>query len=298
MYYVKGGPLVGHVIRVFMEMRASMSNQAKNERVPPVVLCFCFAVGIVLFAGECFSPAFAAEQSPRVFLTQAGEIKFKSWNFDQDKTGGVPAGFSAASVDGGPAGGWRIQADAQAPTPPNTVVHQAGCEKAECVETLLLDGTTYEFPDLMVRFRLTAEGAAGEAGLVLGAKNPRNFYAVLVNPEARTLAVVQVVNGKLEVIRQETMKTIQPRFFGQPAPGPKGKDAWHVLRVQHNTILSKSLIEAFFDNELVLSVREDRVGAGKIGLITKGKAVTAFDSFHAFQMFSNRPLSSPSPYTD
>jgi hypothetical protein len=290
--------LVDHVIRVFMEMRASRSYQATDERVPALVLRVCLAVSLVLFAGTFSVPAIAAEASPRVFLAQAGELKFKSWNFDQDKTGGAPAGFSAASVNGGPAGGWRIQADAQAPTPPNTVVHQAGCEKAECMETLLLDETTYEFPDLMVRFRLTAEGAAGEAGLVLGAKDPRNFYAVLVNPEARTLAVVQVVNGKLEVIRQETIKKILPRFFGQPAPGPQGKDAWHVLRVQHNTILSKSFIEAFFDNELVISVREDRVGAGKIGLITKGKAVTAFDSLHVFQMFSNRPLSSPAPYTD
>ncbi len=71
---------------------------------------------------------------------------------------------------------------------------------------------------------------------------------------------------------------------------------WHSLRVQRNTIISKDFIEVFVDGVLVLSVEDQALGLGQVGLVIRGKTSTFFDSFHAVPLFSHRPLSTPPAY--
>jgi hypothetical protein len=84
-------------------------------------------------------------------------------------------------------------------------------------------------------------------------------------------------------------------LLGQAPVNFKATD-WHTLRVQRNTIISKDFIETFVDGTLVLSVEDQVLGMGKVGLTVKGQSSWFFDSLHAVPLFSHRPLSSPPAY--
>jgi hypothetical protein len=94
--------------------------------------------------------------------------------------------------------------------------------------------------------------------------------------------VVHVVDGQLTVIGREPVK--------------RRKTDWHLLRVQHNTILSKDFLEISFDGQIAFTHWDKKLGAGQIGLVTRGDAAIWFDNFDAVQLFSQRPLSPPAAY--
>lgn len=71
---------------------------------------------------------------------------------------------------------------------------------------------------------------------------------------------------------------------------------WHTLRVQRNTIISKDFVETFFDGRLALSVEDQTLGVGQIGLMVRGEIAARFDNFNAAPLYSSRPLSAPAAY--
>jgi hypothetical protein len=139
----------------------------------------------------------------------------------------------------------------------------------------------YEYPDVTVRFR-AAEGIAGLGGLAFSARNAENFYAVVVDPAGPTVQVVRVVAGDERTLAQ--------------APVALKPVDWHTIRVQRNTILSKDFIETFVDGSLVLSVEDQTLGLGKVGLVVFGESSLLFDTLHAVPLFSHRPVSPPPAY--
>src|SRR5574341_1250795 len=201
------------------------------------------------------------------------------WNFDGDRPGERPSGFSTGTIGEGTLGEWKIEADPQAPSSPNRLVQTTPCPAgtAGCLQVLLVEGTTYEYPDLTVRLRPAGEGNQGTGGLVFGARDARNFYAAMVDLATDTLEVIRVLDGRVTVLGRQGVK--------------RDKSAWHRLRAQHNTILSKDYVEISFDGRIVFSTWEKAVGSGKIGLITRGEGPLAFDNLNAIQLFSQRPLS-------
>jgi hypothetical protein len=52
----------------------------------------------------------------------------------------------------------------------------------------------------------------------------------------------------------------------------------------------------FFDGKLMLSVRDQTLGLGEIGLLVRGQSPLYFDSLHAVPLFSQRPVSNPAAY--
>lgn len=204
------------------------------------------------------------------------------WNFDGDGTGETPTGFLASTLGEGPAGHWKVEVDPQAPSPPNRLVQDASCSATGCLQVLLLEGTTYDYPDVTVRLRMVGERTPGVGGIVFAAQDARNFYAALVDLAAESLEVIRVVNGEIRVVGRETAK--------------RKPSAWHFLRAQHNTNLSKDYIEVSFDGKVVFSTWDTNLNAGRIGLATRGSASVAFDNLNAIQLFSQRPLSPPAAY--
>ena len=71
---------------------------------------------------------------------------------------------------------------------------------------------------------------------------------------------------------------------------------WHSLRVQRNTIVSKDFIEVFVDGVLAISVEDQMLELGQVGLVMQGKTSLFFDTLHAVPLFSHRPLSAPAAY--
>ena len=206
---------------------------------------------------------------------------FRKWTFEQDRPDEIPAGFVALSSGGGPPGFWVVQTDATAPSPPHMVSVSSGCGSLNCYHLLLARDMEYEYPDLTVRFR-ASEGAGAIGGLAFGAKDAENFYAAMVDLQGLTVSVVRVVTGQATTLSQHSV-----------SPKPV---AWHTLRVQRNTIISKDFIEIFLDGSLVLSVEDQMLGLGMVGLASNGNSSLFFDALHAVPLFSHRPLSPPPAY--
>jgi hypothetical protein len=214
-------------------------------------------------------------------MKQAMGGLFQKWTFDQDRPNEVPPGFVGIASGNGKPASWVVQGNATAPSPPNVVAVSSRCPAPPCYQLLLARGFDYEYPDLTVRFR-ASEGTAGIGGMVIGAKDAENFYGVVVDLVGLTVQVVRMVAGYETVLDQVPVKLKQIE--------------WHSLRVQRNTIISKDFIETFVDGVLVLSVEDQVLGLGEVGLLTSGKSSLLFDTFHAVPLFSNRPLSTPAAY--
>ena len=210
---------------------------------------------------------------------------FKTWSFDQDTVGRLPSGFSAGSTNKDSIGEWRIEADPKAPSLPHVITQASPCSGDTCFQILLGDNRTHELPDIVVYLRKVSSAGQGEAGIVLAAKNPRNFYAVTLNPTTRLLSVYRVQNGKPKLLGKGAVKSKQ---------GP-----WHVLRVQmvNSAHVGYPHVEIYVDGrETTVMASEPIKGSGHIGLATKGDMVAQFDRLGVIEMITSRPLSKPAAY--
>ena len=205
---------------------------------------------------------------------------FQKWTFDLDQTNVQPSSFVRGVSTDGPLANWIVQEYATAPSPPNIIAGSSSCTQL-CYQVLLADGLEYEYPDLSVRFH-AQEGTAGLGGIVFGVRDTRNFYAVVVDSISQKVQLVRISNGR-ELLLAQASVNLKPVD-------------WHSLRVQRNTIISKDFIEVVVDGALVLSVEDQALGLGQIGLVVLGSSTVLFDSFHAVPLFSHRPLSTPPAY--
>lgn len=242
-----------------------------------------FVAGLGLVVG--YTPSHAVqketlEEKAVNLKKQATGGLFQRWTFDQNQLDTLPSGFVKSISNDEPLGEWAVRGHAAAPTPPNIIVGSSSCAQL-CYQVLLADGLEYEYPDLSVRFH-AQEGTAGLGGIVLGARDTRNFYVAVVDPIGHKVQLVRLSNG-------------HELPLGQASISLKKVD-WHSLRVQRNTIISKDFIEVFVDGVLVLSVEDQALGLGQIGLVVRGTSTVLFDSFHAVPLFSHRPLSTPPAY--
>jgi hypothetical protein len=211
---------------------------------------------------------------------QANPKLFNDWNFDQDQAGEAPKGFTILAAGEQSGGTWKIEARTATPSAPNALFGFSGC--ATCVELLVAEGFQYEYPELVIRIRQPADVASGQVGLVFGMKDPKNFYAAVVNVSQQTIEIVRVIDGNESVLGRAALK-VKPI-------------EWHTLRVQRNTIISKDFIETFFDGKLTLSAQDQALGEGQVGILLRGNASAYFDNFTASPQYSSRPISAPAAY--
>jgi hypothetical protein len=264
-------------------MFSPSSKTPINVRIKAMMCCLLVAGGSIVTMGadaQAVQPETHEEKEANLKQQSTGGL-FKKWTFDQDQPNDVPVGFVGLAPGDGQAAKWVVQANATAPSHPNVVAISSRCAAGPCYQLLLAKGFDYEYPDLTVRFR-TAEGKAGIGGVVLCAKDAENFYAAVVDLVGLTVQVVRMVAGNETVLAQ--------------APVNLKQVDWHSLRVQRNTIISKDFIEAFVDGILVLSVEDQALGLGQVGLLARGDSSLLFDTFHAVPLFSHRPLSTPAAY--
>ena len=245
-------------------------------------------IGVMMLAGWLAGAADVALAVPKETSTekaehlrqQANPQLFNDWVFDKDQVGAVPTGFAAMAPRDQPGGAWKVESQSTAPSSPNVLLGSSGC--AACVEILVAQGFQYEYPDLVVRIQQGAGSASGQAGVVLGMKDSKNYYAIIVDFSQKTIEIVRVIEGKESVLGRASLKA-------KPVE-------WHTLRVQRNTIISKDFVETFFDGSLSLSVEDQALGVGQVGVLVRGEASARFDNFNAAPLYSSRPLSAPAAY--
>lgn len=240
---------------------------------------FFVSIGWPVGSGSSYGIQLETQEEKAANLKQqATGGLFQKWTFDQDQIDHLPEGFEQ-DMSNESSATWAVQTSTTAPSLPNVVVGSSRCGEL-CLQVLLAKELEYEYPDLTVRFQ--APDGAGAGGVVLGAHDAKNFYAAVVDSVQRKAHLLRISNGRRLSLAEASvhLKPVE----------------WHSLRVQRNTIISKDFIEVYVDGALVLSVEDQTLGLGRVGLVLVGKSSMFFDSFHAVPLFSHRPLSSPPAY--
>jgi len=177
-------------------------------------------------------------------------------NFDRDQAAGQAKGFTVA------VGTWRIHADEDAPSKPNTLGQDAANGKPT-FNVILRDEAGAKDVDLSVHMKAVSGEIDRGGGLVWRAKDAKNYYVCRFNPLEDNYRVYKVVDGKRTQLGSADIKA------------PAG---WHVLRAT----MKGDQIRCYMDGKERLAVQDATFpDAGKIGLWTKADARTRFDDLRA-----------------
>lgn len=186
----------------------------------------------------------------------AAQTPEKVWNFDVDKTGNIPEGFTNE------AGEWKVVDDSTAPSKPN-VVAQLAKNSGSTFNITLASGTNYKDVDISVKMKAIAGKEDQGGGVVWRAKDAKNYYVARFNPLESNYRVYKVGKGRRTQFQSADIKH---------------SEGWHSLRVTRE----EDHIQCYYDGKKYLDVKDSTSQQpGKIGLWTKADAQTNFDDLTA-----------------
>lgn len=198
----------------------------------------------------------------------AASAQTKTVNFDKDKPGRPPGGFSLALTGQGRPGVWAVTRDETAPS------------RSQVLAQTDEDDTSYRFPlcifdaleaidlDLSVKFKPIKGKKDQAAGIVWRYKDKDNYYIVRANALENNVVLYKVENGR----RSDLPLKGEGRTYGKKAAVPSGQ--WSTLGV----VVRGNLFQVYYNGEKLFQVEDDTFKeAGKVGLWTKADSVTHFD---------------------
>lgn len=207
------------------------------------------------------------------------------WDFDQDQPGTLPAGFTDLTASGTGAGNWHVQPHHDAPASAQRLITSSSCAVPDCIRLLVADHARTTYPDITVQVGVPVKPSEGEAGIAVAVRDPRNYYAVTLNPLTGQVTTRRVADGVTTILGQ-----VSARLANQ---------SWHTIRVQRINFLhlDKGRLAVYVDGAQVAAV-EDTVlpQEGQVGLIAIGNGEARFDSLHLLDLVSNRTFSKPAAY--
>ncbi len=184
----------------------------------------------------------------------------KTWNFDNDRAGAAPVGFSFARTGQGGEGKWEVRADASAPSKPNVLAQVSDDATDYRFPLAVAEGTNYKDLALTVKFKTISGKVDQGAGLVFRFQDKDNYYIVRANALEDNYHIYHVVKGR------------RAQFAG--ANFRVTPHEWHTIRVEARG----NEFRCFYDGQLRITAKDDTFkDAGKIGLWTKADSVIYFD---------------------
>jgi len=193
------------------------------------------------------------------------DFKILSWNFDGDKPGNPPAGFTAGKTNG-EGGRWEVVADTKAISAPNVLSRIPSGLPSPAPQVIFIDGVESMNLDLTVRIKTASSGEGQGGGVVFRADDERNYYVVWLSPREKMVRIDKVVNGEATTLGDLNVESMEG-------------DQWHSLRLT----IRGSEMETLFDNRQIIAAHEGawefgRYKRGKVGLWARGTAATYFDN--------------------
>ena len=199
-----------------------------------------------------------------LLIGAATEDTMKTWDFQKDKVGEAPAGFSFGRTGQGRPGKWVVVADPGAST---------GGRALAQVDT---DETDYRFPVAVanepllkdVRLEVRCKPVSGKVdqacGLVFRYRDENNYYVTRANALEDNVRLYHVVNGR------------RRQFAGWN--GKVAGQTWHTLAVEARG--NRFRVE--YDGKAIIDASDETFQeAGKVGVWTKADSVTHFDGLSA-----------------
>ena len=196
-------------------------------------------------------------------------------NFDADRAGTIPAGFSSELTGGGGPAKWAVLDQADAPSP-EKVVAQLSDDRTNRRYPLLIDNT-FEARDLdvSVRFKPISGKVDQAAGIVWRYQDADNYFIVRANALEDNVVAYKVEKGKRSSIGIKG----DASSYGVKAEVPGGQ--WNSLRV----VVVGKLFEIYLNDRKLFEVESKTFReSGKIGLWTKADSVTHFDDLVAISL--------------
>ena len=187
----------------------------------------------------------------------AGSALAGTVNFDDDKVGEAPAGWTATKTGKGEAK-WAVVADETAPSKPNVLKQSGEATYPICLKnnTSLKDGF------VEVKFKPISGKEDQAGGVVWRAKDSNNYYIARANALEDNVTIYHTIKGK----RTEKKRTDMKVASGE----------WHTLRVDFR---GNHFTVAFDGKKAIEWDDETFTEAGMVGVWTKADSVTLFDDF-------------------
>jgi len=201
-------------------------------------------------------------------LCAAQTASAQTIDFNKDKAGEPPKGFSTALTGQGKAGVWVVMKDdaslGQGNVLAQTDADATGYRFPLCVH----DGVTAKDADISVKFKPVSGKKDQAAGIVWRYRDKDNYYIVRANALENNVVLYKVQNGK----REDLPVKGEGRTYGKKATVPKNQ--WSELRVT----AKGNLFTVWLNGQKLYDVEDATfTGAGKVGLWTKADSVTYFD---------------------
>jgi hypothetical protein len=189
-------------------------------------------------------------------------------DFEKDKAGSPPAGFSFALTGRGKPGVWVIKLDESSPARRNVLAQTDADPTGYRFPLCIYDGVTAKDVDVSVRFKPVSGKEDQGAGIVWRYKDQGNYYIARANALEGNVVLYKVEQGK----RTDLPLKGQGRTYGMKDKVPSGQ--WGTLRV----VARGSTFQVYHDGKMLYEVEDNTFGgAGKVGLWTKADSVIYFD---------------------
>ncbi|HZS07609.1 MAG TPA: family 16 glycoside hydrolase [Blastocatellia bacterium] len=185
-------------------------------------------------------------------------------NFDKDKAGEPPEGFTTALTGRGRPGVWVVVKDGTGNVLAQTDADKTGYRFPVCV----FDGLTVKDADISARIKAISGQEDQGGGIVWRYRDKDNYYIVRANALEDNVVLYKVQNGK----REDLPLKGSGRTYGKKVKVPAGQ--WNTLRVTAHG----NLFTVWFNGLKLYEVEDGTfTEAGKVGLWTKADSVIHFD---------------------
>ncbi len=191
-----------------------------------------------------------------------------TFDFNKDKVGEPPSGFSTALTGKGKPGKWVVMKDEASPQQGNVLAQTDADSTDYRFPVCVYDALTTRDADISVKFKPVSGRVDQGAGIVWRYKDKDNYYIVRANALENNVVLYKVQNGRRTDL---PLKGIG-RTYGKKEKVGSGQ--WAVLRV----VVKGDLFEVYHNGNKLYEVQDDTFKeAGKVGLWTKADSVIYFD---------------------
>jgi hypothetical protein len=195
-------------------------------------------------------------------LTPSGKVV----NFDADKIGQVPLGWTMEGSPRGVTAGWEVRKDQTAPTQPYVLAEVSANSTASQSPLAIFNGLTARDADVSVRIKPISGRAGLAGGVIWRYRDENNYYVARANAVENTVSVFKVENGRRI-----------PIFAVVKHPIPT--NSWSILKVS----VRGPRFQVFIDHRRVLEGRDSTFSTpGRVGLWTLGDSTVYFDDFRVY----------------
>jgi len=172
------------------------------------------------------------------------------WDFDKEPEGATPPGLEVILGD------WVVRADRTAPSPPKVLAQLATFPEGIHFPRCLVRNLHLEDLRMSVRFKPVSGECDQGGGLVFRFQDPANYYVLRANA-LDDFALFKCVKDQRWPVKRYYVRS----------------DEWQTVMVE----CRGPFICGYWNDRLLIEVRDETFSAGRVGLWTISDSVSYFD---------------------